>query len=805
MQFCAEKCIVSKSIRLFCLCGGICLSDAFFRENEGEDADDCTITFFLAFPPVLCYDNHNRNERRRCAMYDKKAIALLKKYYLPYSPDGTPSEAEKEAAIKNGVVVQDSVMTHDEIVAEIKALSERITLEAAAKAFLYSLSSGDTRYRSALGSLLVAKAMPAHSSADTQRKFGSCFICGCSHGLDSAERIDWNYHGVFRYLPPTQYGNSPDYICAEYVLNDLREFEKLTAVEPCDADYDILNRVLGAVSLMKSHNKDSALVKEINRQKILNTTANGVHCLLGILSMCSILAGDENKGFLHSYTNYDGGFSFRDGLTFFPLFEWKGKNGVNYQAVEEIFGSFSGGRLTPDKAVTDTAPVPPPVNKTNSRAEQYFIDGQYTIMLTDEERRYLALDPISPEWETASAYSVTHWLKKRTVYFYEGNTIVKVIFEEHSIDDNGGICWKSYQEFDTRLETDNRTMLLPLTSRGRAKPVTPTNVMAVMPFGCDVNIYLKKGDSSICAGNLRNRQYIALGENERLKNIAGDSDFHAFMEYYISTCPDDYFERIAAVRSMGHTTVRFRAGDIFRCQVDRAHYAYGLILGKTRDIEKWKELPKLHSFRHLMMQPIIVRMYDFITDDRDMTAEKLRAKPLRTPDICSDCDILWGTHPIVAHKELEPDDIMFGLNLARQIKRDEHMTLFSTENFVKLFPKYKSAKMKAPETLYVEWGFVSFEMPWKEVPEELRRMLDGGRYYNGGVSLGIHGEYCGMTLADILKDGSKNLLQYDLLLPENRDKFALVMRSLGLPEDCGYDDFAEKYGGITRAEYISLL
>ena len=128
-------------------------------------------------------------------------------------------------------------------------------------------------------------------------------------------------------------------------------------------------------------------------------------------------------------------WDFASFIIFFPLFDWKGRNGVNYYAVEEIFGSFSGDRLTPDKAVAETAP--PPVNKTNSKAEQYFTDGQYTIMLTDEERRYLALDPVSPEWETVAAYSVTHWLKKRTVYFYEGNTIVKVIFEEHSIDDNG--------------------------------------------------------------------------------------------------------------------------------------------------------------------------------------------------------------------------------------------------------------------------------------------------------------------------------------------------------------------------------
>lgn len=44
--------------------------------------------------------------------------------------------------------------------------------------------------------------------------------------LVTTERIDWNNYGVFRYFPPKQYGREPDFACAEYVLHDLREFEK---------------------------------------------------------------------------------------------------------------------------------------------------------------------------------------------------------------------------------------------------------------------------------------------------------------------------------------------------------------------------------------------------------------------------------------------------------------------------------------------------------------------------------------------------------------------------------------------------
>ncbi len=744
-------------------------------------------------------------------MIDKKALAFLKKYYLSYMREGQPSECEKANAVKSGVLVPDSAVTHSEIIAEIKALSKQISLEAAAKAFLYSLSSGDMRYRSALSSLVWSKALPEHemiSDGGKKTEWSSpvCVVCGCSHGLDTKENVDWNDYNVFRYLPPKQYGREPDYTCAEYVLNDLREFVKLPAVEPCDEDYRILNGIFACVKGMKPHNMDTALLAEIRKRKFFDATGNAIHCILGILSVCGILEGAENKGFLRGYVNYTEHGMGRDGLTFYPLNFWRGKDGVNYQAVKEIFGSFSGSRLDPRNAVVSVSEsIKAPEKKTESKAEQYFTDGVYCIMLSDEERRYLALDPVDPSWEKVSVYSVTGCLKKRTVLFYEGNTIVKVIYEEYSVKDDGSYISRSYNEFDTRLETDNRTMLLPLTSRGRAKPVTPTNVMAVKPFGCEFFIFLQNGKSYIIVRNLRNNQEVMIGEKDRVRKIMSDEDFHEFMRYYIPTCPDDYFERIATVRSMEHQTVKFRAGDIFRCQVDRRHYTYGLILGKTREIEKWKELPEVHSFRYIMMQPVIVRMYDFVTTDKDMTEKELSGMALCPPELCSDCDILWGTHPIVSHKELVPNDIQFQLQLARQIKKNEHFNPFTAEVLVKMSPKEPKPKMNNPRALYVEWGFVSFEIPWENVSDDIRRLLDEGKYFEGGVSLGIRSDLCGRTLDDILKESPKHMIRHNLLLPENRDKFNLVMNFLGLPNDCTVDDFAAKYGGITRQQYIGLI
>jgi hypothetical protein len=74
-------------------------------------------------------------------------------------------------------------MSHNEMIGEIKTLSERISLTSAAKAFLYSLSSGDMRYRSALSSLVWARSLPVHdpvpdSKEKTDYHTPACMICG---------------------------------------------------------------------------------------------------------------------------------------------------------------------------------------------------------------------------------------------------------------------------------------------------------------------------------------------------------------------------------------------------------------------------------------------------------------------------------------------------------------------------------------------------------------------------------------------------------------------------------------------------
>ena len=55
---------------------------------------------------------------------------------------------------------------------------------------------------------------------------------------------------------------------------------------------------------------------------------------------------------------------------------------------------------------------------------------EYFITVSNEERRYLGLDPIQKDWDVTQYDSKTNITYSRTTAFWSGDEIRKVIFEE---------------------------------------------------------------------------------------------------------------------------------------------------------------------------------------------------------------------------------------------------------------------------------------------------------------------------------------------------------------------------------------
>ncbi len=424
-------------------------------------------------------------------------------------------------------------------------------------------------------------------------------------------------------------------------------------------------------------------------------------------------------------------------------------------------------------------------------------DSRFLITLTDEERKYLSLAPISPTWTISEYRSKTNFWHTRTAVFFEGDTIVKVISENKRILEDGTANYETYTEYDTALLTDSRTALLPLTSRGKPKRLSASNILAVSPFGCSFCLKYETGtDTQIRLTNPRANKTFPLGEWDTVSAIRSESDFHAFMNGYISSCREDYFEKLQSFRTAKKVTVKYRIGDIFRMELDRTRYCYGIITGEVRQFRAMSELPEKHSMRHLMMVPIMVRLYRLVTDDANLNADGLKDIPLGRTEIVADNDIIWGTHSIIAHKQLTPDDLEFPFVCTKVIAPSPHTTPFTLDMLMHdgLIPQREY-------TLYIEWGFAQTSLPYHRLSDRLKKFLRNYSSPHGGVCTGIDARHA------VPDQKLRQSFSYrsNLLNSENQDILNEIFACLNLPEDTDFDRFAQRFGGLTRSEILSRL
>lgn len=424
------------------------------------------------------------------------------------------------------------------------------------------------------------------------------------------------------------------------------------------------------------------------------------------------------------------------------------------------------------------------------------------IEIKNAERKYFGLDEISPDWDQSEFFSKTNICYKRTIAFWERDTIKKVIVEENRMTDDRVICSRYYQEFDTVIETENREMILPLTARGKKKKVSPTNILAFTPFGCQFCYSLRsitdnpQAYISVC--NPRNNQELAIGEEEKVRKIITPEDFRHFVKEYINTCPDYYFDRVERMRSEKHQTVKYQTGDIFRVELDRFRYCYGLIIGEVKKIRKWDELPERHSMRSLMMVPLMIRFYELVTTNGELKAADLKDIPLGRLKICGDNDIIWGTHPIVDHKDLEVNDVEFHLICTKYLNEDSRLTVF-TQDFL-----MKDNLIAKPReyNLYVEWGTATTILTYKQLSDKLKAYLSDYHSPHGGVSISIHPD---TLLVPEEKKMDIYAFEGNMLEKHNHKLKEELFFCLGLDKNADFDDFAEKIGGLKKAEILKKM
>jgi len=385
-------------------------------------------------------------------------------------------------------------------------------------------------------------------------------------------------------------------------------------------------------------------------------------------------------------------------------------------------------------------------------------------IIKEEYRPFFGLNKIEENWTRIQ-------LNSSVTTFYDGDNLVKVIDNTLVLKDNG-FLEGVYREFDTSDLTESRMYMLPKTDRGKKKKIIPSLILNMIPQGCNFHILIetKHPKSMIFLSNFRNHQEIRITGFDNVKTL---DQINAFFDEFIQTCPSDYFKKIDRLRNARHTTVKYRVGDIFRFDVDRSHYGYGLIVASIPELKKEKLILPPHGLLMLMGQALIIRLYKISTDNPNLKNGDLKNIDLMPALAMMDNAIFWNTYPIVDHKPLSENDIDFPF---------QYGTILNDEGI---------------KVLSVNWG-IGRKIAAKA---DLSNIIGHGSKSNLGVSQII--PY--YLLNNALMGGPGTNPHSDTRHPDNIGLYHAVLKVCELDPKISIDEFNRSCGGMTRKQYADFI
>lgn len=249
---------------------------------------------------------------------DKKAVQILNRLMDDQKKDLVSAE-ELAYARKMGVVVEDQPITHAQALDVLTHCFDAVSLEDAAQAFLYSLSSRDVDYRYVLASFVYARSWLSFDRGQEE---------------DAPQKLTGSFFNWVKHKGGGIWGTIGKPI---FFLEQFTSMERRTA---SDVDMEILRSILELAGSMEDKASGTALATAIRIAKLLPCNQAEAVGIIETLGICGILDAPGHPGFLHSFTpplERDTG-DLRQSLSY-PLNWWHGVDGVNWENAAEVFGA----------------------------------------------------------------------------------------------------------------------------------------------------------------------------------------------------------------------------------------------------------------------------------------------------------------------------------------------------------------------------------------------------------------------------------------------------------------------------------
>ena len=257
--------------------------------------------------------------------------------------------------------------------------------------------------------------------------------------------------------------------------------------------------------------------------------------------------------------------------------------------------------------------------------------------LTNEQRKYLGLIPVEEHWELVK-------FDNGIYYYFEDDTIKKEI----------KVSKNYYHEAELNEKTtENRTMILPKTKRGKIKKFNYTATESFSPFG---TYFTFSTDGVIIANYTTQRTYYSEIFSEKEK-ISLDN-LKKWLDKWMKETTEEDLEEIEEFKNAKRKHCKFNEGDFFAFKISRREWCFGRILmdvSKLRKDENFKK-NKNYGLANLMGKPLIIKVYHKISDNKNINLKEL-SKCLALPSqAIMDNIFYYGEAIILGNLPLKPEE-----------------------------------------------------------------------------------------------------------------------------------------------------
>jgi hypothetical protein len=401
--------------------------------------------------------------------------------------------------------------------------------------------------------------------------------------------------------------------------------------------------------------------------------------------------------------------------------------------------------------------------------------------LTNKQREYLGLDPIPTTWDKEVLKADTY--RPDSILYFDGNTLKRHIV---STDSN-------YRENQYNELTKDRKVLLPKTEKGKEKKLTASVLESRQPIG----VYFTADKfGNIFIGSHTTQTTFYSSTWEKMKGEQKEIVINEAVDRFISESHENHLREINEFKSAKRKNVKYKAGDFFTFKISRTEFGFGRIQLNIDLLRKKNMISKNHGLRNLMGPPLLVTIYAFTSNTKQVDIDALLRAPKLPSDFMMDNIVFYGEYEIIGYKPLKDEDFEFPISFGRRLDQEPNVFLqwglIHLEKPIKTFDKYLTA-----ENLNLPLGNPS------------RQISNPYGYY----SIGFRPHYDSLDIKTAIENDGQFQFDkssyyrspFDLRNPNNNEIRNEILKVFGLNPKGSYEENRELTKTIRTTDLLNRL